>query len=117
MSCVFIFLGYYTKPQITVLAILGFATLFFMGLVLQFDGVEQRVGSVDTYSYMCIDCVGNSIPDLVGNYSVVATVTTAFDYDVISDSTSKWIGRWLSIVSALGVALVFTSNKQDEDDD
>lgn len=96
-SCVFIFLGYYTKPQITVLAILGFATLFFMGMLLQFGGVEEKVGSVVT---------------TVGDVS-----TIVYDYDVIVDSTSVWVGRWLSIVSALGVALVFTSNKQSGDDD
>lgn len=102
LSCVFIFLGYYTKPQITVLAILGFATLFFMGMLLQFGGVSQRVGSVDSYSY---------------SNSTLSAVSTAYSYDVIDDSTSVWVGRWLAIVSALGLALVFTSNRISEDDD
>ncbi len=96
LSCIFIFLGYYTKPQITVLAILGFATLFFMGMLLQFGGVQEKVGSVVT---------------TVGDVSSIV-----YDYDVIADSTSVWVGRWLAIVSALGLALVFTSNKQDGDD-
>lgn len=102
LSCIFIFLGYYTKPQITVLAILGFATLFFMGMLLQFGGVQQKVGSVDSYSY---------------SNSTVSAISTAYSYDVIDDSTSVWVGRWLAIVSALGLALVFTSNKQTDGDD
>lgn len=44
LSCIFIFLGYYTKPEIKVLAVLGFATLFFLGLLLQFGGVTVRSG-------------------------------------------------------------------------
>ena len=102
ISCIFIFLGYYTKPQITVLAILGFATLFFMGMLLQFNGVDQRSGQVESYAYI---------------NTTISEISTAYAYTTINDSTSVWIGRWLSIVSALGLALVFTSNKQDGDDD
>lgn len=117
LSCVLIFLGYYVTPSIKVLAVLGFATLFFLGLLLQFNGVSVRTGQTDAYTYMCQACVGNSIPALAGNDSTsdLSSTITSFNYDVIDDSTSVWIGRWLSIVSALGVALVFSSNKEKDD--
>lgn len=92
LSIVFCFLAYYT--DIKILAVLGFATLFFLGLTLQFDGVNQRTGDVATVS--------------------ANVTTTVYSYSVINDSTSVWIGRWLSIVSALSVALVFASNKQGD---
>jgi len=92
LSVIFIALGYYV--DIKILAVLGFATLFFLGLALQFSGVDQRNGDVATVS---------------GNVT-----TTSWSYSTITDSTSVWVGRWLSIVSALGVALVFASNKKGD---
>jgi len=94
LSVILAFLGYYTKPSIKVLAVIGFATLFFLGLLLQFGGVTQKTGS----------SVVADGPDFAISYS----------YQTIDDSTSVWIGRWLSIVSALSVALVFSSNKEDD---
>jgi hypothetical protein len=117
VSCILIFLSYYTKPEIKILAVLGFATLFFLGLLLQFNGVSVRNGSNNAYSYMCSTCSGSSVPSLPGNTTVIASITESYNYDVISDSTSKWIGRWLAIVSALGVALVLASNRNNEDYD
>jgi hypothetical protein len=96
-SCVLIFLGYYLKPEVKVLAVLGFATLFFLGLLLQFSGVSERIGLNVSSS---------------GSSSVVV-----YSYGVIADSTSVWIGRWLSIVSALACALVFMSNRGGPDED
>jgi hypothetical protein len=116
LSCILIFLGYYTKPEIKILAVLGFATLFFLGLLLQFNGVTIRNGSTNAYSYMCSACLGEFVPGLPGNTTIIASITESYSYDVISDSTSKWIGRWLAIVSALGVALVLASNMIQEDD-
>lgn len=101
LSCIFIFLGYYTKPEIKVLAVLGFATLFFLGLALQFNGVEQKTGELTNMTY---------------SNSTLSSQSMSYQYQTITDSTSVWIGRWLSIVSALGLALVFTSNKQGDDD-
>lgn len=97
LSVIFIALGYYV--DIKVLAVLGFATLFFLGLLLQFNGVTQRTGDVKTFIY---------------SNATLTTEVVSYSYSTINDSTSVWIGRWLSIVSALGVALVFASNKRDD---
>ena len=97
ISFVLVFLGYYSKPEIKILAVLGFATLFFLGMLLQFNGVQQQTGTITTSS-------------------LNATVQTlTYSYATVNDATSIWLGRWLSIVSALSVALVFASNKDDED--
>jgi hypothetical protein len=112
-SCIFIFIGYYT--DIKILAVLGFATFFFLGLLLQFNGVTIRNGSTDAYTYLCYSCTGDSVPSLAGNTSTISSIITSYNYDTINDSTSVWIGRWLSIVSALGVALVLASNRREDD--
>lgn len=104
LSCILVFLGYYTTPSIKVLAVLGFATLFFLGLLLQFGSVTQQTGFVEDYSY-----------NLTTNDT--QSIMTSYSYEVINDSTSVWIGRWLSIVSVLSVALVFSSNRADDEDD
>lgn len=104
LSCILVFLGYYTTPSIKVLAVLGFATLFFLGLLLQFGSVTQKTGFVEDYSY-----------NLTTNDT--QSIMTSYSYEVINDSTSVWIGRWLSIVSVLSVALVFSSNRADDEDD
>lgn len=117
LSFILIFLGYYTNPSIKILAVLGFITLFFLGLLLQFNGVTMKSGSTDTYLYVCQACTGTTNPVISAANSTqeVSSINTVYNYTTIEDSTSKWIGRWLSIVSALGVALVFMSNKESEE--
>lgn len=110
-----IFIGYYT--DIKILAVLGFATIFLLGLTLNLSGLTYKSGSTESYSYMCMSCNGNSMPDLIGNNTVLTSVTTVDDYTALTDQASLWIGRWLMIVAVLGAILVFTSNKKSEDDD
>lgn len=172
LSCIFIFLGYFVKPEIKVLAVLGFATLFFLGLLLQFNGVSIKEGETVVNRPACSQCGGNWTPiyenvtreicnetleeqfvylfnestnrteqywinvtvcdwyNLTttkfvgyentvgsGNTTYIASSSLTYDYRIISDSISRWVGRWLAIVSVLGMILVFISNRTKEDDD
>jgi hypothetical protein len=110
LSCILIFLGYYTKPSIKILAVLGFATLFFLGLLLQFSGVTYHNGTLTNMTYSESNMTNISYSNVT-----LRAETLTNTYTTITDTTSIWIGRWLAIVSALSIALVFASNKQEED--
>jgi hypothetical protein len=115
LALAMVVIGYYV--DIKVLSVLGFATLFLLGLAVNLSGLTYKSGFTETNSYMCVDCVGNSIPDLLGNSSVIASTTTVFDYSAMNDQASLWIARWLMIVSVLGASLVFASNRVKGADD
>jgi hypothetical protein len=99
LSLIFICLAYAVREDynIMALALLGFITLFLLGGLLQFGGVTQKTGSTVT---------------VVGAVSSIS-----YDYAVISDSTSVWIGRWLSIVSAIAFAITLANNKESDPDE
>lgn len=109
MCFILIYLGFYT--DIKVIALLGFSGLFLLGMLLQGGTIDAKSGSTETYTYMCLDCIGNSMPEQLGNTSVIATTTSTNNYTAITDNTSKWLGRWLAIISILAFILVIISNK------
>lgn len=48
------------------------------------------------------------------NASVVASSTISYNNTSITDTTSKWLGRWLAFAGALGFILTIISNKNSD---
>ena len=92
LSLVIITVGLFSKNE-GVYAILGFAFLFYCGLLLNNGVVEYPLGSSHntTYSY------------LADNVTIDSTFETSLDsYSYFNDSYSSWFGRFLMIGSILG---------------
>lgn len=98
LSLVIITVGLFSKNE-GVYAILGFAFLFYCGLILNNGMVEYPIGSSHnvTYSY------------LTNTTTVDFTTETSVDsYSVFNDSYSSWFGRFLMIGSFLGFIAVIS---------
>lgn len=54
LALAFIFIGYYT--DIKVLALLGFTTIFLLGLTINLSGLTYKTGETMNYSYICTIC-------------------------------------------------------------
>ena len=89
---------------------IGFVFVFFLSVFVFMPGdVEYKTGNTVNVSYVY------SGSDVVGSNVVVSDVVTGFD-----DSTSKWFGRWLAIISGLGFGLTlfeYTKSKKDSEAD
>ena len=85
---VLIFLGFYT--DIKVIALIGFVGLFLLGLSLQSSNLVVQSGL---------------------NVSVTQVL---YNYDVVNDTFTLWLGRWLAFAGALGFILTIISNKKSD---
>jgi hypothetical protein len=101
MSLIFICFAYFVRSEFNLmsLALIGFITLFLLGGLLSFGAITQKTGQ--------------TIVSSGSGYDVT------YNYSVVNDSTSVWIGRWVAIVCAVGFAVTLANNnsKTKGDDD
>lgn len=106
ISLTLIILGLF-RPNESGFALIGFALLFILSILLNGGNVEIETGSniTSTYSY-----------DGGGNINGTAQ-SIIYDYEYWDDETSHQFGFWLAIVSAIGfIFMLFAINRGPKDD-
>lgn len=161
IAIILIFLGFYTDIRAT--ALVGFVTLFLLGVLLASGQVYVGDGFTEINHLACGECNGSRVPlyrnftneydnwttseqtfvnesnrsqnytinvtinvpynltitefigynNTAGNGSIsfIASTDRIISYRALKDGTSKFLGIWLSLVSAIGFVLILINNR------
>lgn len=107
LSILMIFIGSLKTVDNPAFKTLGFFFLFLLSFTFINYDLEYKSGSTETFSYMCFSCDGSSVPSLAGNTSLITSITSVYDYTAFTDQTSRTIGIYFAIGSAVGMVLSF----------
>lgn len=88
--------------------LVGFSFLFISGTLLLAGSVEYKTGEdiTTTHQYILNNTLLNSTQQ-----------SNVYQYADFNDSTSRWFGIYLMVVSILGSAVIFTRLKQEKDNE
>lgn len=76
------------------------------------ENITINVTVNNPYNITTTEFIGYENVNGTGNYTYIASTEVHTEYESIKDTTSKWFGRWLAIVSVLAFVLVIVSNKK-----
>jgi hypothetical protein len=106
LSLLLVFLGYYSKESL--FSIIGWSFIFFLSIGILIPGnLEYKTGTNEAYTYMCYECIGNSIPGMATDNSTI-TLSSIIITDQLAKydgTSSRFFGIWLMFTSIAGIAI------------